>query len=364
MEAHKPVSVVPFDSERLPSVARFSEFYWSRPRAQEFYQWRYLECAPFSRMVLAMQADVCVGMIFALQKRYLIEGAPVSCLEVFDWHVVPWFKGSGAGLRLMRAMMRMPERLLSIGGTADVHSTLPAMGWQKVASAKVYELRLSGKALAEAVQRRTRLPRILTERPLDFASRLLLRPQTRNAPPLAAVVEKPAPDTDVLQLYEQPTGYDVLQVPDLAVCAWLAANPASACIYKALHFVIDGRLRGWAWTRVYAGQSEPEAAILEIFAPQPTVELYTWMVSVAAASVLPCSPGIIRARASCPMLQAALDANRFRVSQVETPVYTWPGKFTAGASVHITMNHSDEPLRPYRRGMPPGTVDEIRAITQ
>src|SRR5438477_6189454 len=104
MEGAK-VSIVPFELRHLPAVRLFSQKNWRRPRHDAYFDWRYIEAAPFSRLFLALREEACVGMLFALRKRYRIGGREARCLEVFDWHSLPEVRGSGVGVRLMRAMM-------------------------------------------------------------------------------------------------------------------------------------------------------------------------------------------------------------------------------------------------------------------
>jgi hypothetical protein len=348
MDIDAPITIVPFEPARLPLVRRFSAAYWDRPRDEAYYDWRYVQSQELSRMFLAAQGDECPGMLFGLRKRYAVAGTPTSCLEVCDWHTLPGLKGSGVGIRLMRMMMRQPERLFSIGGTPDVHKTLPAMGWQRVGTATPYELRTSGDALAESIRNRTGLPAWLTAGALGLVARAWLHPR-RRAQPAGGTVETAAePDPAIRTLYEGPTGYGLVQIPDPRVLAWTAQRPTATGVFEFLHFRIGGRLRGWALTRTYEAGVGREGAILEVFAPQPDEALYTWMVSAAACRLQRSAPRLMRARASCPILQAALVANAFRAASIEVPIFTWPKGLTGAEPVHCTMNHSDEPLRPYR----------------
>ena len=132
--------VEPFAEHHLPIVARFSERYWSRPRTESFYRWRYLESLPFSAMFVAKTDSECLGLICALRKHYLVERTQAPCLEIFDWHSLPGLKGSGVGIRVMRAPMRSGTRLLGVGGTNDVLKALPAMGWQTVGQAVTFDI--------------------------------------------------------------------------------------------------------------------------------------------------------------------------------------------------------------------------------
>ena len=289
-------------------------------------------------------------MIFALRKRYLVGGSRVECLEVCDWHTLPGLKGSGLGIRLMRAMMRQPERLIAVGGTADVKKTLPALGWQRLGDAVAFELRVSGDALAEAVERRTGLPRVLTRLPLAAIAAAWLAPRERLAPPGGTVAVTSSVGDHVPSLYEANCGYGFVQEPLAEVLAWTMRTPPANGVFDQLLFTVDGRLRGWSLTRAYEDSTGCEAALLDVFAPRPDVALYTWMVSAAAARLMRWRPRLIRARATCPCLQQALTAVGFRASREPVPIFTWPKGLSNIAPLHITMNHTDEPLRPYALG--------------
>jgi hypothetical protein len=347
MDRERTARIVPFAPHLLPAVRGFSERYWSRPRTDAYHDWRYLRSQPFSRMFLALQDDECLGMLFALLKPYRIGGKPTACLEVFDWHCLPGLRGSGIGVRLMRAMMRQPEPIISVGGTADVHATLPLMGWEAIGVARRYELPLSGDLLAARLQRRTGLPPGVSRVPLGVVSATWYRPRRRRVPGAGCVSPAGLPGEEIRQLYRGETGYDFVQEPASDVFQWMTDSAWSGR-YGFLTFTLEGRVRGWAMTRIYPAARGPEAAIVEIFAPQPDVALYTWMVSEAATSLMAGRPRQLHARASCPMLQAALLANRFRTVAPDNPIHVWPkGVGDRAKPLHITLNHSDGPLLPY-----------------
>jgi hypothetical protein len=99
-------------------------------------------------------------------------------------------------------------------------------------------------------------------------------------------------------------------------------------------------------TRTYESPEGREAAILDIFAPNPDQSLYAWMVSEAAVALAADRPRVIRARATCPVLQSAFRMNRFRTGS-EVPVHVWPKMSVPPARLHVTLNHTDAPFRPY-----------------
>jgi len=338
------IRVEAFTEAHLPLVQTFSERYWSRPRTEAFYRWRYLESLPFSRMFLARTDDECLGMVFAFEKRYLIGGAPTTCLEIFDWHSLPGLSGSGIGIRVIRAMTRLNVRLFGIGGTPDATKALPVMGWQTLTSAVAFELPLRGEFLVDGLRRRVKF-RIPGERlALDAVVGTWFTPRERRSQ--GRVVPIARLDSEVDALYEGETGYDLVQVPNGQWLQWLTGGYSGTGSFRYCYFMSGDRLRGWALTRVYETAHGREAAIVDLFAPRADVDTYTWMVSELAVSLSGERPLVIRARATCPVLQAALKHNRFRAGGA-VPVFTWPKMKEPIERPHITLNHTDACLRPY-----------------
>jgi hypothetical protein len=350
MDRDRPARIVPFAPDLLPAVRRFSERYWSRPRSDAYYDWRYLRSQPFSRMFLALQDDECLGLLSALLKQYRVGGRPTACLEVFDWHCLPGLRGSGIGIRLMRAMMRQPEPVISVGGTADVLATLPLMGWEAIGAARRYELPLSGGVLADRLQRRVGLPSAWTCAVLGVVAAVRYRPRRYAGPSASSVTLSRLPGDEIRQLYREETGYGFVQEPEPGAVEWLTDSTWSGR-FDFLTFVLEGRLRGWVMTRTYDTEQGREASIIEVFASRPDVALYTWMVSEAVTSLMADRPRWLHARASCPSLQSALLANQFRAFAPDIPIHVWPkGVWDRAATLHITLNHSDAPLLPYASG--------------
>lgn len=352
MDRETPARIVPFAPDLLAAVRGFSERNWSRPRTGDYYDWRYLRPQPFSRMFLALQGDECLGMLFALRKQYRIGGRPTACLEVFDWHSLPGLRGSGIGIRLMRAMMRQPEPVISVGGTADVLATLPMMKWEPIGVARRYELPVSGDVLADRLQQRVGLPSALSRMVFGGVVAGHYTPRRRMIPATGQVVRVETPGDEIGQLYRDETGYGFVQEPEPDVLRWMTGGSWSGT-FRFLTFLIGGRLRGWAMTRTHAAEGGLEGSIIEIFAPRPDVALYTWMVSETAISLMADRPRWLHARASCPLLKSALLANRFRAKSYDIPIHVWPkGAWDRAAALHITLNHSDAPLLPYTSGKP------------
>jgi hypothetical protein len=349
--------ILPFSPGLLPAVQDFCERYWSRPRTEAYYDWRYLRAQPFSRMFLALRDGECLGMLYALRKPYRIGGSVTTCLEIFDWHSLPGQRGTGVGIRLMRAMMKQGESVLATGGTPEVLAMLPLMGWETIGAATRYQLPVSGDALASALQRRAPVPTPLARLAAHgVAEAGFFAPRRRMIPPDGRVERTGTFPEQVLELYRGDTGYGVVQVPDPDVLRWVTASAWSGK-YEFLTFTVAGQLRGWAMTRLHQREQGLEGDIVELFAPRPDVAIYTWMLSEAAVSLLALKPRRLRARASCPILQAALEANRFRPVAAESPIHAFPrGVVGLDRALHVTLNHSDGPICPYETE-PQGAAD-------
>lgn len=341
------IRVAPFEPALLGPLRGFSERYWSRPHDDAYYRWRYLDPMAFSRMFLALRGDECVGTLFALRKTWRWLGQRVPVLEVFDWHVLPDVRAAGTGIRLMRAMMRSPERVFSIGGTADVHAALPLMRWQAIGNAHSFELPLSAGVLAERVAHATNLPRALARIALAPIAGPVFGPRPLPAPGRAEVGVSDALPEGVEDLYEGDTGYGLVQQPDRQVMDWLTASRWSG-LWRHLAFRLDGRLRGWAMTRLYHGRTGLQGALVEVYAPRADAALYAWMVSEACLSFAPERPTRVLARATCPALQEGLRRNRFRHAGVDAPLHAWPAfPGRPPANSHFTYLHSDAPIQPF-----------------
>jgi hypothetical protein len=347
MNGEKKSSVVPFAPDLLPLVRVFSERYWNRPQSEAYYDWRYVQPQAFGRMFLVVQEDECLGVLSALRKPYRLRGQPATLLEVFDWHALPGQRGSGVGIRLMRAMMRQPERVVSIGGTADVQATLPLMGWQPIGSARRYELPLSGDLLGSRLRQRTRLPAVVTRLAAGALSAVHFRPRRRAVPAGGHVAVALEPGEEIRDLYQGETGFGFVMEPEFDVLRWVARGRWSGH-YEFLTFTLGGKPRGWAMTRTHRTDQGIQGTLVEVFAPRPDLALYTWMVSEAATRLMKAAPYRLRVRASCPILQAALVANRFRKVVPDIPIHSWPKLEGEGpAPLHVTYNHTDGPLLPY-----------------
>src|SRR5262245_1157689 len=337
------VVVVPFEHDHLPAVRAFSRLNWRRPGSDAYFDWRYIRAMPFSRSFVALRGETCVGMLFALRKRYRIDGELTDCLEVFDWHSLPEVRGSGVGIRLMRAMMREPGWIVSVGGTDEVISALTLMGWTSIGSTQPYEW-VPDQALGNGDRASPGAPR---PGGLMRARRSVVRRDGHPGPAGGVVSRVATLGEETTDLYAAHTGYGMVQQPDPEVLAWITSSAWNGR-YDVHTFRVGARLRGWALTRVYDWGYGLDGDLVDVFAPSGDVTGYRWMVAESLASLAGAHPRRIRARASCPALRAALMANGFVTLGPATPILVRPGaRPSGGGPVHITMNHADGPLLPY-----------------
>ncbi len=338
--------IVTLCEEHLPIVGRFSARTWKRPSDEAFLRWRYLE-APGQKTFLVLRDGECVAMLSAISRPFRVAGQSVRIWETFDWYTLPELRLSGLGIKLLRNLMKHPDPILAAGGSADTRALLPRLGWRDLAESHRWVLPLRGQHYAEVLEARVRLPRAITTLPLDLLTRGWFRPRSRAAPPQGRVIPVASVGPEVQSLYDGETGYGTHPVADPAQLRWMSSGYPGTGLFCALYFAIGDELRGWALVRVFNAGQQRVASLVDIFAPRPTTELYTWMVSEAAAGVS--GHGAVRfgARSTCPILNAALRANRF-LERDRSPVRYWSGSgVELSTPLHVTMNHQDEAFRPY-----------------
>ncbi len=338
--------IVRFEPRHLPAVARLCERVLHRPRTEAFLRWRYVE-HPAQRGYLMMRGDECVAMVWAILRAYCLDGRSVGCMESFDWYRILDADLAGIGSRLTLHMMNETEPIFAIPGAPGARKLLPKLGWRKVADVADFALPLRGAAVAGALSRRLRVPRPAGRVLFDLAARPWFRPRRRRGPRGAEVVPVACPGDEILALYDGPTGYGTLPLPDLAQLRWMTAGFAGAGHFVGLYFTAGGRLRGWTLARVHASAADRDAAIVDAFAPRPDVTLYAWMISETVRALGGFRPVRVLAQASCPLLQEALRRNRF-LETGSQPLMCWNrGEAIPAGPVHTTLHIADVPLLSY-----------------
>ena len=302
--------IVVYGPEHHDAIARFSTNVWQRPTDDAFLTWRYAACETFHHAYLAMQDRECLATVSAFEKTYRINGEPIQVLEGFDWYSLPELQTSGIGIEVMEALQRQPHPVVGIGGTEEAVALRQRLGWRRIGEATSYMLPLAGAG--ELVSDRLKVPRSLADLGMAAAGNLWFQPRRRQRPSGGEARQVPEIGTDIAQLYEGETGYRAIQVANPAYIAWLVDCYPAMGNYLPFRFEIDGELRGWALGRLVDTDEGRIASLLDCFAPRPTPELYTWMISEVLLTLAESNPALVRAATTCPILSEALKNNRFR----------------------------------------------------
>jgi hypothetical protein len=337
--------IVAFRPEHLDVVARFSAKVWARPRSAAYLRWRYLE-HPDHHAYLVLRGDECLALVSAFRRPYQVGERRLRISDSFDWFCLPELRRSGLGVRVMQRMMQDPEPVIVTGGSADTRDLLPRMRFSVPATVKRYALLLDAERTADALARRTRLPRALG-RAVHALGRPFLAPRVRGAPPGARVETPETLDEATLALDPRPGGRGSAPVWTPPYLAWLRAGAPAFGRYLPLCFRIGEALAGWALLRVYDGARGREAALLDVRAKEPSAALYAWLVSEAAVFAARLGPGLLSAGTSCPLVEAGLRANRFRPIG-DGPIHYWAKDGAPlEAPVVFGQHWGDETLVPY-----------------
>src|SRR5262245_5000123 len=82
---------------------------WSGPLAEQIVQWRYFDRPPGAVTWLAMEDDMCVGMIDSMLRPYLLNGERILVRETADWYCTPAYRKYGVGMWLLRKLRQYSQ---------------------------------------------------------------------------------------------------------------------------------------------------------------------------------------------------------------------------------------------------------------
>jgi hypothetical protein len=168
---------------------------------------------------------------------------------------------------------------------------------------------------------------------------------------------------DITGLYSSRGGCATLPVPIPDQVAWASAgmHGLRRLVPIGFHAGPDAALVGWSLLRLDEGNGMTEALLLDLFAPATRSDLCGWMVAETVAMATAAGSSRIRARTSCPSLQASLRSNRF-MERGAQPIHVWTaGQPAPPGPYHLGMNVGDAVLLPYPSRWPPRGAKEIRA---
>jgi len=285
-------------------------------------------------------------MVWAFVQSYQVGPRRLHGLETFDWFCLPELQGSGLGVRVMQAMMNRPEFIIAAGGTEDTLKLLPRLKWRSHGELVQFTLPLEGAALSMDLKRRFGLPTSVGK----AIFKVSMKPWFQARPKLAIEGSDVRVGSDVepeiLQLYASDTGDTSVRVPDPRFVSWLRSGFPNHVEFLPLYFRIRDALRGWSLTCIYRTSLGWEANIVELFAPQASADVYTWMVSETVSAISSYKPDKVHAAASIPSLQQALHRNRF-IRRRAVPIQAWSiGPADLLHPIHLTNDTGDALLLP------------------
>jgi hypothetical protein len=340
-----PTEIVPFAAEHLDRVARFSEQVWRRPRSDAYLRWRYL-AHPHHHAYLALHDGQCVAMLSAFRRPYRVGERLVTVSDSFDWFCLPELRRAGFGVRVMQRMMQDPHPVIVTGGTPDTRDLLPRMGFSVPAQVSRFALPLDGRRAADAIARRTGLPRAAVRVAFGLA-RPWFAPRRRSAPRGGRAEATATLGEEALAIDPRPGGQGTAPHWTAAYAHWLAAAFPGFGHYLPLYFARGDALVGWTLLRIYTGENGCEAALLDVRACEPDPELYTWLISEAALRAEGLGAGLLLAATSCAHVETAFRRNRFRMLRSD-PIHFY-SKAGVGLDEPIVFGShwGDETLVPY-----------------
>ncbi len=337
--------IVRYTPEHFEVMRRFAEQTWTRPRTRAFYRWRY-EDAPEMRAFLALHDGECLAMGCAFPRRYRIGDEIVTILETFDWYTLPGLRNAGLGVRIIQRFMAEPEPALLVGGSDDAVGFLARLKWMRAGTAQRFILRLGARRMAQALERRLRIPGPAA-RAVARAAQPFRRQQRRRAPQGARMLPVACVGDEVFALYEGKVAYETLPLWSSAQLQWMTSGFAGVGHFVPLYFARDRELHGWALLRIYEADGERGAEIIELFNPNADAALYTWMVSELACLAEGFDADYLGASTTCPAITAALGACNF-VDGGAIPIHLWrPGGAPLPSPMLFGSNTRDTPINPY-----------------
>ncbi len=303
--------IVPMGPAHWPAVRRFAAATWpERVQSEAFLRWRYDEC-PVLRGYLALRDGECLAMVTALQRPYRIGSDSVEVRESFDWYCLPRYRGSGLGVRVLKRLMEDPEPVVVIGGSDDTRELLPKLGFRIPDTLVPYTLPLGSERVSEILAERAKIPPALTRAGFALLRPWLFAPRRRRAPADARVLPVAAlgPEIDGLYRAARQGVVPLWRVPQLR---WLASGFPGLGHFVALYFAQGEALRGFSLLRIFPTPGGSAAQLVDLFAPEPDPDLFTWMVSETSCVAAGFAADVLTAYTTSPELGLALRRNRFR----------------------------------------------------
>ena len=304
----------PLTPEALPAIKDLLLSHWKRAwnddLAERIFRWRFIE-RPDDEAILAWDGNRCVAIVDSWIRRYVVNGEIVRMRELGDWYSRPEYRG--AGLQPMWMMMRKPEPMVGMGGTAMTQTLLPRMNWKSMPQqVSDFLLRLSSGVVLEGPIKR--LPIFGASRLVGLAHRFSVpvRRIRRHAPPDSGSAVRCLSgadfDADVTLV---PSGYALARLADRDELKWLHSAPAEMGEFNALLFSCGGKPTALSVSRLFCQGDYQAAYIMHIQASERSNALYAWIVGETADYLARRGAKAIRCRTTCPQLKDALRRTAF-----------------------------------------------------
>ncbi len=301
------------DSDLLQTYSRVA---WDNPDSADYLNWRYRVCVVLDGVV-AISGDACVASMFALRRSYQTRSGAIDCLEPLEWYAAPEFRALGAGLRVVRQLMRDGRPLISLGGTTVARELMKKLQWSQEGVAARYILPLRGRFL------RHRGHGVMTSAAFEAAFRYYYSPsRTRHNVFTTERVE--SFPTEAGTLVAEQARFALAPVPEDQATSWLFSAPPLVGQYQRFLFRRNDIIAGWALTRVYRESSTRFGSILHLFLADSETQWYQEAVTQVSAALMDQSVDAITAITSCPETIVALRKARFRLDDT-LPVLVWWG---------------------------------------
>ncbi len=325
------------NDKNFPALRRFTEQVWDRPDCEDYYRWRYTE-APGLVTVVAMEDDQCIATISAFSKPYFNGTEMLECLEPFDWHAHPSKKGSGAGLRVMKYLMRAGKPIVGFGGTPDALNVLPLLGFKQICEAAYYVLPLTTRYLL----RNRKLPaqvKHLATPAMDAAASLWFRPGKPGRRSKETLLPVSGINRDLTHI-SGPGGFR--SAPDAGFYRWLMTGFTDAGTYLPFVLAIDGEAVAWALGRLHRVEGLLHGTFIDIRLRGDDEQLALSIIGRMASAMAGFGVDQVNATSASPLLGAAFRNSGFRTGREKIPGFVWPGTHKLKTDVvALNMLHGD-----------------------
>lgn len=342
MAAEKP-SAGPLEQDELAELGEFSrECFPERPAGPSFLRWLYLDL-PGSKTYVAREGTRVVAISAAFHRHYAWGGETCVVREPFDFFALPGPLSGGYLFSVSRAHTST-EPCLAVGGSEAFLKNAKRIGFREVGEARSYLLPLHSEVAADLAERKLpALPAPARALASKVATRLYWGPSAFS---LRRRQGRLIPTNSVEGIARLYLESDVsAQLPDQGSLDWLAKcrHPADSQFLPFRCEDSAGNLVGWALLRVLRTNAGIQGEIVEVFSRD--LSAYEWIVPVIVRILQGYAVSLIRCRASCPALGAALRRTRFLAGDPLPILYT--GDNRPRGRVHVCRNTADVPIRPY-----------------